>query len=108
MTRADMEQLIEAVEAGEDTYHHHARAFPSENAYGHCTWHYSHKASREGDLNAAMKLVEALQPEEEWILWKSDGNGYGCNVAGLDTEYAQTPARALLLAVLKAKLGEIA
>jgi len=58
----DLDKLIAAVEAGLDTAHHHAAVFPSESAYGHCTWHDSHKASTEGSLDAVLWLHEALLP----------------------------------------------
>lgn len=55
-----LKDLLENVGLGLDTAHHHAAAFPSESAYGHCTWHDSYKAS--SGLDAAKALYEAVLP----------------------------------------------
>lgn len=116
---SDLERLIEAVEAGLDTAHHHAAVFPSESAYGHCTWHDSHKASTEGSLDAALRLHEALLPG--WVVNSLDqasnlaGDPWGCEVAWFEGSnpsnnrraysghnFDKNPARAWLLAILRA------
>lgn len=100
----DMDKLIAAVEAGVDTAHHHAAAFPSESAHGHCTWHDSHKASTQGSLDAALRLHEALLPGWEWHLGPSNAKIYPFNRSPLKSwsGMADNPARAWLLAILRA------
>ena len=120
MTRLEaLQALAEKVEAGADTEHDHAAAFPSESAYGHCTWHDSHKAAG-GSLDAAKALHEAVLPE--WVLgefmwWRDccrvalmeiDHNGrhggrYARGTAGAENA---DPARAWLLAILKALIAQ--
>ena len=61
-----------------------------------------------GDLNAAVRLVEALLPGWGWVVendstaavWHPDTLG-----VSRDLSTSDTPARALLLAVLRAKMG---
>lgn len=107
-----LEALLAKVEGGVDTAHHHAAAFPSESAYGKCTWHDSHKAYH-GSLDAAKALHDAVLPgwlveieiddDGVWdvcIPWKADPEQ--CN-----SEWAQgdNPARAWLCAILKALIA---
>ena len=59
----------------------------------------------DGSLDAALALHNAVLPDVPWNLWRS-GDEYGCNIWALDTEYAPTPARALLLADLAAMIEQ--
>lgn len=110
-----LKDLLAKVEAGLDTAHDHARAFPSESAYGHCTWHDSHKASG-GSVDSAKALHDAVLP----------GWGLGCmadapnTIAGWHVRlvtrnaiarsvnaYDQpNPARAWLIAILRALIAQ--
>lgn len=115
-----LKDLREKVGAGLDTAHHHAAAFPSESAYGHCKWHDSHKAS-SGSIDAAKALHEAVLPE--WVVeriswWKGhparvaiwgthedDGQMWHNQKDGRAEGEADTIARAWLLAVLSALIA---
>lgn len=99
----ELDKLIDAVERGVDTAHHHAAALPSESAYGKCTWHDSHKAS-SGSLDAAKALHDALLPEWDW--GRTEGNMYVKDpFAGSRSIKwggpSGNPARAWLIAILK-------
>jgi len=104
-----LKDLLAKVEAGLDTAHDHARAFPSESAYGHCTWHDSHKASG-GDLNAAKSLHDAVLPGWKW------GRQWSCHMwvetddmpGRSERHYGNVsdPARAWLIAVLRALIAQ--
>lgn len=111
-----LQRLLDAVEAGTDVENHHAAAFPSENAYGKCTWHDSLKASR-GSLDAAKALHDALLPG--WInRMNLCGQGAGVSVCHVElsdweTDFAicvdnapvDNPARAWLLALIRAVMA---
>jgi hypothetical protein len=64
----------------------------------------------DGSLDAALRLHEDLLPGYGWGMWRTmdhlpDGTSrpmYGCNLPMTDTAYAETPARAWLLAILRA------
>jgi hypothetical protein len=109
MTRHEaLTALLAKVEAGLDTEHHHAAAFPSESAYGHCTWHDSHSAS-SGSLDAAKALHEATLPE--W-LWSAGQGATACSWSVLSHREgvrrdctSDTPALAWLIAILKALIA---
>lgn len=103
-----LDDLIAAVEADLDIAHHHAAVFPSESAGGHCTWHDSHKASN-GSLDAALALHNAVLPGWSYYIgWTTGEPKIVASVWPRDTEWkdydatAENPARAWLLAVLKA------
>jgi hypothetical protein len=109
MTKADaLIELREKVAAGLDTAHHHAAAFPSESAYGHCTWHDSHRASTRGSLDAAKALHDAMLPG--WRARIDIGRRYRAWVISPENQkndnYADTPARAWLLASLDALIEQ--
>lgn len=108
MTRADMEQLIEAVEEGlpSPTNWRSFAALPEGDPDNPNTI-LAHRAYY-GDLNAAVKLVEALLPGWGWLMLDC-GTPAALVVRDDDIheERSTTPARALLLAILKAKLGEL-
>lgn len=65
----------------------------------------------KGSLNAAQALHEAVLPKgqwpsDRWMLWQS-GDKYGCSIIdGIDTHYADTRARAWLIAILGALIAE--
>lgn len=63
-------------------------------------WRHACKASH-GSLDAALALKDALLQGVSWHLWQFP-DGAGCNIGLEDTSYAPTPARALLLATLRA------
>lgn len=106
----DLDKLIEAVVAGTATMGSFAKVFPSETAYGKTTWGTAHNAF-SGSLDAAKALHDALLP------------GWGYNVKHLthgkprafvamhpfsaDYVEAETPARAWLLAILKAYRAQV-
>ena len=103
----DLRALIEAVEAGEVRMSQCASAFPSESAGGLCTWHRVW-AAYNGSLDAALALHNALLPgwfpgmsqnihHGHWFAWVQ-------NKASMhSTAQDNTPARAWLLAILRAK-----
>lgn len=101
-----LNKLIEAVEAGAATMNDFASVFPSESAYGKTTWGTAHNAF-SGSVDAAKELHEALLPG--WFLGMSKNLHSGLWYAWVqDKESVQfcanepTPARAWLLAVLRA------
>ena len=106
MTRKEaLQELLVKVRADLDTAHHHAAAFPSESAYGHCTWHDSHKAS-SGSMDAALSLFEAVLPgwkvgfiTQTKIQWRVN---ISVNVDLRVNTKSETPSRALLIAILEA------
>jgi hypothetical protein len=116
MTRRDALWALErAVEAGLDTVHHHARAFPSESAQGHCTWHNSHKASNIGSLDAAKALHEVLLPGWAPSVGQNVHHGYWfahvmrSENGAVSHDYSaqsDNPARAWLLAIIRALIAQ--
>lgn len=56
-----------------------------------------------GDLNAAAGLHVAMVPGVKWVLFQCDDGSFGCNIGDLDTAFSNDPARAWLLAILRAK-----
>ena len=80
-------------------------------------WDYEMGADRlcrigeayEGDLNAAVRLCGELLPGWDWAV-ESAGTAYVWHRDARDMSWdgcnAATPARALLLAVIKARMGE--
>lgn len=104
-----LDKLIEAVEAGVVGVDECAAAFPSESAYGVCTWHHAWDALN-GSLDAALALHEALLPEmhatistagDVIILHNVSTNGVSWTEAA-DAEIDEKPARAWLIAILRA------
>lgn len=113
MTRLEaLKALLEKVRAELDTAHNHAAAFPSESAYGRCTWHISHKASG-GSLDAAKALHEAVLPGWPWTIENMNSglsrawvnSSRGLRTPGYVGE-SDDPARAWLIAILKALIAE--
>lgn len=99
-----MDKLIAAVEAGQKpSFPKIARCVGGDNAQ-------DVEMAFEGKLDAALRLHEALLPGFGWQVWRTldhlpDGASrpmYGCNLPMTDTAYAETPARAWLLAILRA------
>lgn len=118
MTQADaLRALIAKVEAGwpPDIDTPYMRPYISALGAG---WKsgLAEKANR-GSLDAAMSLHEALLPGEGWhVEWMAKYPTLAfkpaafCASVGWGTRhaaYADTPARAWLLAILKAKLAEV-
>lgn len=106
----DLDRLIEAVEAGRDI-------FPTDFPPDFPKRQWALRAS-EGSLDAAVTLLEVLLPGWDWCLnsrhyWeKSEGplaliktGQPGVDLKVVDAK-GSTPARALLLAALRAKLAE--
>ena len=110
-----LQALADKIEAGLDTAHHHAAAFPSESAYGHCTWHDSHKASG-GSLDAAKALHEAVLRGWAWTIndsgeqtmWPPNeiADEEWCADGILSVGPENNPARAWLLAILRALIAK--
>lgn len=106
----DLDKLIEAVVAGTATMGNFARVFPSETAYGKTTWGTAHNAF-SGSLDAAKWLHDALLPGTDARLeirkkpkaWVSErlASTWG------DASSAEIPARAWLLAILKAYRAQV-
>jgi hypothetical protein len=115
MNKDALRKLIKAVEAGnlpEAVFH------GSSAIRGH--WAYTTGLDNDqrrmvfraynGSLDAAKALHEALVPDRSWEIWRTmehlhDGTSrptFGVNVPGMNTVYAADPARAWLLALLKA------
>jgi len=63
-------------------------------------------AAFDGSLDDAKSLHEAVLPNHAWDIWRGIGADcvryYGCNLPGVDTAFAADPARAWLIAILKA------
>lgn len=115
----DLRKLIEAVETSRATMHDFASVFPSESAYGKTTWGTAHNAF-SGSVDAAIALCEALLPgwkvaglhqEDRGLWWAELRQGhitsYSRVIVAPHSFDAPNPARALLLAVLRAKLMEM-
>jgi len=62
-----------------------------------------------GSLDAAKALHEAVIPNHAWDIWRGIGADcvryYGCNLPGIDTAYHEDPARAWLIAILRALIA---
>ena len=62
-----------------------------------------------GSLDAAKALHEAVIPNHAWDIWRGIGADcvryYGCNLPGIDTAYHEDPARAWLIAILRAMIA---
>ena len=106
MTRRDsLRALYEAVEAGTAGWY----TLPEmcEAVWGDEGLHTDavRTAYCNGSFDAALALHNAVLPDVPWNIWRS-GDEYGCNLPGVDTEYAPDPARALLLADLAAMIQE--
>ena len=105
----DIDALIEAVEAGtlwqgEIMSQAHGdlidACFPLwDDDVG--AWEYVSLAM-DGSLDAAKRLHDALLPGEGWEVWRLNPKEYGCNLPGRDSAFALDPARAWLLAILRA------
>ena len=109
-----LDELIDAVESGGDAIQHNiyikaAHAFPPENAYGEYTFHEVARAFY-GSLDAAKALHEALLPGWAWKIMTTnypEKTSYvvmlkGRKVRDLMASGNQNPARAWLIAILKA------
>lgn len=108
-----LDELIDAVESGGDAIQHNiyikaAHAFPPENAYGKCLF-YEVPHAFCGSLEAANALHEALLPGWEWEIRKinypkkiSYVTLRGKKFRELMKSENQNPARAWLIAILKA------
>lgn len=97
----DLDKLIAAVEAGTAT------KYSVFNKYDH-TWDamkfHGRDASLayEGSLDAALRLHEALLPGWRWNAWAVGGATVWNDIANVYTADDHIPARAWLLAILKA------
>ena len=104
---SDLRNLIETVDAGKAKFGDFSKVFPSESAYWKCTWHDADKAY-SGSLNAAWAMQKALLPGHPAIV-ETDGNaqvswgvGVGIWPELSEAEVPGSPARAWLIAILKA------
>lgn len=101
-----LRELLEKVESDLDTAHHHAKAFPSESAGGHCTWHDSHKAS-SGSMDASLSLFDAVLPG--WECGFDSAGMTWVKQPGLRSSFRthtkSNPSRALLIAILEALIS---
>jgi hypothetical protein len=105
MTRLEaLRGLYDAVKEG------HMPTFPvSFAAIGEAA-HLADKALDRGSVDAALALIAATLPDRFWDLWRTttfgdDSRKFGCNLTGVDTEYAANPATALLLACIAALIA---
>ena len=93
---AALQALLMKVESGEAT----TMAFEDAGFDGWAELAY------HGSLNAAKALHEAVVPNHAWDIWRGIGTDcvryYGCNLPGIDTAYHEDPARAWLIAILRA------
>ena len=64
----------------------------------------------KGSLDAAKALHEAALPGRSWEIWRVDNDEqvpfYGVNIPNVDTPYSATPARAWIIAILKALIAK--
>ena len=112
-------RLIEAVEAGAATMNDFAAAFPSETAYGPTTWGGAYKAYN-GSLDAAKRLHDALLPGwrigqigQAYASQKETADAWRVWIVAPDflesceqsEAFSANPARAWLLAILRAMEG---
>lgn len=109
MDRDALRELLAKVEAGSNLLvidGFAAQAFPPENAYGKCTFHLVGKAF-SGSLDAAKALHDAVLPGWEWR-GRDDGRWWVWRTAS-DLQVGEAdgnPARAWLIAILKALIAE--
>ena len=94
--------LIEAVEAGTVAMHDLDAFIP---VLGLTTEANNALDAYRGSLDAAMALHDALLPGWAWTLFPCDDGNFGCHVEAEDSAFSPTPARAWLLAILRAYLG---
>ena len=92
-------RLADAVEAGMLNPVDLVILKPNEHAHA---W-----KAYNGSLDAAKALHDAMLPNCAWDIWRvpvfdNDPRKYGCNIAAVDTAYAETPARAWLMAIIRA------
>ena len=98
-------ELRDAVKTETATEHHFAAAFPSESAYGVCTWHHAIGAYRKS-IDAAKALHEAVLPLNcTFTIYKGD-DCYGVSVGRRPLSLAKHPARAWLLAIFEALIAQ--
>ena len=109
-----LDDLIAAVEMGgngieQGLYIKSANAFTPESAYGKCTFHEVAQAFY-GSLDAANALHEALLPG---VMWQRCQTGQFClfdtyvEEIGHSFDTAKNPARAWLIAILKAYRAQV-
>lgn len=101
-----LDTLIAAVESGGNAIQHNiyvkaAHAFTPEDAYGKCTFHDVAQAFY-GSLDASKALHEALLPGWGWTVSADGSSVYGDDPKVYDGDDARSPARAWLIAILKA------
>jgi hypothetical protein len=104
MSKIDnLRQAYDAVKAG-------VRHFTFPSVFG--TKRLGRKAysAHHGSINAAFDLHSEVMRGRSWDVWRTaalgfDPKKYGCNIPGVDTEYAETPSRAWLLAILAALIA---
>ena len=100
---SELDNLIEAVEAGKASTHQCSRSFPSLDYDGTITWRLTWDAYN-GDLNAFTRLINDLLPG--WRARLDIGRRNRCWLISPDNHkldaYGMNPARAGLLATLRA------
>ena len=102
----DRDRLIEAVEAGawadksdvQNFYRHCEVVFPKDDRE---LWIDAFNAYN-GSLDAALRLHEALLPGWRWNAWAVGGATVWNDIANVHTAENSNPARAWLLAILRA------
>jgi hypothetical protein len=99
--KGDLERLIEAVEAGKWD----SRTSQPSKETGLHDWVLTiDEIMDHGSLDAALRLHEALLPGTHWSVEEDEDFGFCGRVYfnGWHHEHSTTPARAFLLAILRA------
>lgn len=94
----DLDRLTQAIADGDLS---RVSASMVKSALGRHCFPLIHSVVAMGSVDAALALKDALLPGVSWHLWQFPDDA-GCNIGLEDTSYAPTPARALLLATLRA------
>jgi hypothetical protein len=99
--RGDLIELLAKVEAGEWDNHGTSWLFSNDRRHAFSAFH--------GDLNAAKALHEAVLPGWGWSYYSDDGHflvGHPTDGKIYEETHNDTPARAWLIAILKALIAE--
>lgn len=99
---AELIALKEAVERGDAMPEMFDAAWPFSASRDDCR-HTAARVAYHGGMDGALSLLASVLPDAVWTIWRRREDGlFGCNLQGQDTEFAGTPSRAMLLAILSA------